>query len=361
MSMMTGRVESVTLIENIGKKLDYCSIQIDFDDIKIFGAYAELLGYVGKLVQYDIRRDIYKNEPITVVANIANMYTVQTVDKSTGIRITPVNSEERAECNFDIRSLKYNDTDRECIGFLAGYSTGSSSKTTWVDCTVIDRVGKSFSLRIFVKNVTNKGDSESIIKGLVGRYIKFNIQYTKYGYQSDCIELHNVPVVVPPEVETATNILLDVLSSDEDLAKYVEQYDFINYLKGVIDYEIGYHLVRIAAELSVIDVLENITTIYGKRVLYRLAIASRGYLLKSARQYSRPVLNINKVLRSPLRNDTELMLCLDPYAEEEPTVNGNIYQAISVFINTVMSQSRSVEIISRVKTETLIEVVGNLI
>ena len=47
--------------------------------------YNELIKFVDELVIYDIRWDVYKDKPVSLVANIAKAYTIQTIDKTDNI------------------------------------------------------------------------------------------------------------------------------------------------------------------------------------------------------------------------------------------------------------------------------------
>jgi len=358
---MTGKVESLTLIEHISEGLDFCKIRIDFDEINIFGNYNELLNYVNEYVQYSVRNDMYKGKPIIVIANVANLYTVQTLDKVEDIRLVPKDADVRNVCNFDIKGLKYGDMERQCIGFLAEFELGSSNKTCWIDCTVVDERGKSFILRIFTKQVEDAVDAEAAISGMVGHYIKFNISFTKYGYQTQEIELYDTPVVLAPEVDTAVSIISNAIEGDSELTEYVTRYQFIEALQGVIDFELGYHLVRIASEIVMINMLDNISNMYSRRLLIRGSITSRGYLLPSKTKFSKPILNVTKVMRTALRTDRDLLLLLDPMADEEVSPNSNIYRQISIFANAVMEERRGITEQDDTLVKSLRNQIGNLV
>ena len=267
----------------------------------------------------------------------------------------------RNVCNFEINGLKYGDYESMCIGFLTAYETGSSDKSCWIDCTIIDKRGRAFTLRIFTNRVEDNVDAESVIADLVGHYVQFNVSFTKYGYQTNKIELVNVPVSLPPEVETSIEVIRSAVSEDEGLQSYMRQFDFIERLKNIIDYEIGYHLVRIASEISMISMLDNISTLYDKKLLIRAAVTSRGYLLPSKTKFSHPVLNITKLMRSDLKTDRELVLILDPMAEEEATVNSSIYRKISVFVNDLQEERRGISTTQNIDLSSLKRSVGHLL
>lgn len=341
--MIVGTVESVKLLEHISSGLDYCEIAIDFDLLKIFGSYNEIMSYIGKQVQYDIRKDMYNGEQIDVIANIVDSYVVQTLQEEDNIKLIPEETETRAVCNFSIDSLKFGDYDSDCIAYLSGCEKGSSKKTTWIDCKMVDKKSKVFDLRIFTKNIENGIDADETLTSWVGHYVKFDITNTKYGYQTSDIELYNVPVVAPPEVDIAISQIKKVVAGDSELLDYMTTYNFIDTLKNVIDNEPGYHLVAIASEIYLINAIKNISNVYDTKVLIRAAITSRGYLLPSKTKFSRVLLNTNKVMRSALGKDRELMLILDPTAEEESSPTKKVYIDIANFARKILNERRGIE------------------
>lgn len=344
--MRTGRVEAVTLLEHIEDGLDYIQVQIDFDIHPMFGDYYKVLSLLNKDVEYSVRPDLYKGQKITAIANIADIYTIQTVAQEENIKLIPVCERERAVCNFDISALDFGDSQRGCIGFLADYTKGSSDVATWVDLKVIDQKSRCFILKRFTTNYKpeNGLTVDDIVSGMVGHYIKFNIRRTKYGYQTDeeDLELMNIPVLVPPEVEIAEKEILKAVADDKELQEYLSMYDFIPTLKKLIFYEMGYHLVHIASEIYMIKALSNISTEYNAKTLIRAAICSRAYLLPSKGEYSRSLLNTNKMLRSSLKSDMELAYILDALSEAEATPTKKAYIQVATFVNKILSERRGI-------------------
>jgi hypothetical protein len=152
--------------------------------------------------------------------------------------------------------------------------------------------------------------------------------------------LHNVPVLPPPEVEVAIAIINNAVKEDDELKSYMEMYDYINTLRNLIDYEVGYNLVNVASEIVMIQMIQNISNIYDIKLMIRAAITSRGYLLASKTNFSRPVLNINKVLKSKLGTCRELLLLLDPLADEESSVSKNMYMRLAKFSKDIIDERR---------------------
>lgn len=361
--MVTGTVDQVTLIERVQGTVDCCKIRIDFDDLYIFGKYEELCDFIGKRVSYDTRSDVYNGRAITVVANLAEIYKIQVLDKTTNIRLVPENSEDRVGCNFTIDSLKYGDRSVNCVAFLSSAKPMSSARSEWVDCVMVDKKSKVFEMRIFTRNADSGDiDPTEAVLAKVGRYVKFNLEFTQFGYQAKSIELVDTPVLVPPEVEVAIRIILGAVEEDKELKQYMEYYKYIETLRNVIDVEFGYHLVKIASEISMINALENISDLYDSKTLIRAAITSRGYLLPAKTKFSRPILNITKVMRTDLQTCRELLLILDPASEEESSPTKRMYMEISAFACKVVDERRGIseEISERINLSDLRRKSGGL-
>ena len=364
--MLYGVVESVKRVECIKQGLDFLEVMIGFDKLSMFGDYGHVSGLIGENVQYEVRPDMYKGQQIDVIANVITMNVVQTVESKEHIKLIPVRSSERAVCTIDISSPKFGDIEYGCIGFLCGYAKGQSKKAYWIDCEVVDKFAKVFTLRIFTREDQGNGETaEEIVQKLVGRYIRFTVKSTSYGYQTDShdIELYNVPVVIPPEVELAVMEINQVLQTDADLREFVDYYDLIERLKGLIHYELGYHLVEIAAELRMIDAVSDISATYDVKTLRRAAICSRVYLIPGKIAYSKPILNTMRVLKTGLKADRELLVILDVLSNEEVSPTKQAYIDIAKFVQRILSDRREVDITDSYRAEmnTLSVFCGNLV
>lgn len=341
--MITGEVINVTLLKKLTEEIDYCQIQIGFDSHKIFYKYTKLLEFLNKKVSYDIVPDIFEGQKITVIANLAEIYKVQSLDKTEDIRLVPRDAQVRIGCNFDCRALKFGDTKIGAVAYLSKAESGSSSKSEWYDLTCVDMNAKVFMVRVFTRGVDTDGlDIDKVITSKVGKYVEMDITSTKYGLQTDRLTALELPVVPPPEVETAIAIILSIASEDAELMEYITKYDLIEQLKTIIDVEPGYHLVRIASELSLINAVENISNIYDFKLMRRAAVTSRGYLLPSKTKFSRPLLNVNKLLKTSLGTNRELMLILDPVSEEPASPSKNAYMKIAQFSEAIIKERRGI-------------------
>ena len=90
-----------------------------------------------------------------------------------------------------------------------------------------------------------------------------------------------ISLVKAPEVDIATNVLVNEISKDAELQEYCNTYDFMHVLSEHINIELGYELVYMAAEIAIINEFENMTDTYDFKAMRRAVFATRGYLLPS--------------------------------------------------------------------------------
>lgn len=355
--MEVGVVGSLTLIKRIKDSLDYCDIVINDIPYKMFGSYNESLQFVNRRVYFDTRPDMYEGRLIEVIANIVEYQVVQTVPEEKGVKLIPDNKDVRPICNYALDSIKIGDRLDDVIVYLSEYSIDSSDKAKWYDFKVVDMKSKVYSVRYFSRNQGVGVDEEGIIQNLTGKYVTlYKLAYTKYGLQVNgddahpAVRLYPCDVISPPEVAVAISIIEDMTKEDTELCAYMDKYNYINSLKSVIDVEPGFHLVRVATELVIIKMLTNVTNIYTERTLVRAAICARGYLIDRKNELSKPILNVNKISRTQLVSDIELINCIDVMSVSTSPVK-RIYIEVAKFANFIVDERRGLidekEIMSR--------------
>lgn len=340
--MLTGKVSKVTLLSHIQDGLDYCSVIVDFDEVKIFGNYNDILQFIGKTVIYQTTMDIFRGESIVRCVNFYEAGVIQTVDKTSNVKLYSDVSKARAVVNFSVDDLRKGERETNCIAYLCGFEKGVSEYSAWCDCKMIDKFGKIFVVRLFDKT-KGSGELEKEVGLMVGSYVQFHIENTRYGFQTSKLTYVNVPVVVAPEVEIAEAVIRDMVSGDLLLQSYMEKHNFIGELKNQIHYELGYRLVELAAELYEIENLCSISDIYDRQLLVRAAVTSRGYLLPCQTRYSKMLLNVNKVLTTDLKSDKSLIMLLDLFSGEDGhDVNKSAFYRIKKYCNVVLNERRGI-------------------
>lgn len=339
---LQGLVEKITRIESVGNDLDLCSIQIGFDDLKIFYNYEDLMDYLNCEVQYTTRRDVVRGVPDLVVCELAKLSTIQTVDKVENIRLIPEGT-KRTVCNFDSTAARYGNFYPNVCALFASYTVGSSSKSRWFDCVMIDMNSRQFNVKKFETDAS-LDVVESIYKKALGKYVVFDMETSKYGFQTKEITAIQQEVELSPEVLVAKTVLEKEAAQDPAIAKYVEVYDMFNVLSGIIDGEPGYALVRMASEIYMINAVDSISTDLNIAVMKRAVFCSRGYMLPHKTEWSMPLLNNSKVMQIPeLKTDRELMLIIDPLSREEISPTKATYISIRGMVNDIINIRRGIK------------------
>ena len=338
---LQGKVENISIIKHIGDNLDLCSMQIDFDNLKIFYDANDLMQFIGQEVEYTTRPDVIDGQAELVICELAMLSTIQTVSSTENVKLIPEGN-RRTMCNIEARTIRFGDFYANCVALMSGYELGSSPRAKWFDCKMIDKVSKEFTVRLFASNV-DYDRMVAILDGFVGGYVAFDLESTKYGYQTK--EIVELPGTVEdsPEVVVARDIIMNLINSDAGLRDYVQKYDFMNVVSKVIDGEPGYMLVRMASELYMINAIENISTDLDIRAMKRAVICSRGYLLPRKANWSKPMLNCNRAMTVPtLKDDKELLLILDVLSEEPASETKLTYIKVKGLVNDIIDIRRGV-------------------
>lgn len=339
---LQGVVEQITRIESVGQSLDLCSIRIGFDDLKIFYDYNDLLDYLNCEVIYTTRRDVVRSVPDLVVCELVKLSTIQTVDKSENIRLIPEGN-KRTICNFDSKAARYGNFYPNVTALMSDYTLGSSAKARWFDCTMIDMNSHEFSVKKFESDGSLE-TLEDIYKQMVGKYVVFDLEFTRYGFQTKEITSLPQSVELSPEVIVAKTILEKVVDEDSAIKDYCSKYDVIRYLSGAIDGEPGYALVRMASEIYMINAIDSISTDLDIRAMKRAVFCSRGYMLPHKTEWSIPLLNNSKIMQVPeLKVDKELMLIIDALSREPISPTKATYIKLRGLVNDIISIRRGVE------------------
>ena len=336
---LQGKVEKITFIKNIGESLDLCEILIDFDLLKIFYSYNELLRFMDEQVLYTIRPDVVDGQVVNVICELAMLSTIQTVKSTDNIKLVPEGT-NRTVCNLDSKSLRLGQYYPNVVAIMSKYVFGSSAKAKWFDCTLIDMCSREFVVKLFSSGSTIE-EMEQALKPMIGHYVNFDMEYTRYGFRTD--EFVPLPqnVEESPEVIVAKEVIQGLINGDEALVEYNNRFNFMSTMSSVIDGEPGYTLVRMASELYMINAIDNISVELDIKAMKRAVICSRGYLLPHNTEWSKPMLNTTKLMQIPaLKADKELMLMMDVLSAEEPSPTKLTYIELRGLVNNIIKIRR---------------------
>ena len=338
---LCGKVEKVTFIKNVGQDLDLCEIQIDFDVMKIFYETSELMQFINCEVQYTTRQDVIDAKIERIVCELVKLSNIQTVQSTENIKLIPEGS-KRTVCNVESKDFRFGEFYPNCVALMTKHELGSSPRAKWFDCTMIDTSSREFMVRLFASNIETNMMNE-LLESFHGRYVAFDLECTKYGYQTKEIAPLPNEVEQSPEVLVATEVIKTLIESDPALMAYNTRYSFLDNISSIIDGEPGYALVRMASELYMINAIDNISTDLDIRAMKRAVICSRGYLLPHKMEWSRPMLNINKALQiADLKADREVMIILDVLSGETPSDTKLTYLKIRGLVNDIIKIRRGI-------------------
>ena len=339
---LTGHVESVKVIAEIVGGFCECDIVIDFDEYKIFYQRDVILSYVDKDVFYNTRPDVVHGETVNVICEIALVTEVMTVDANKNSKLIPVDS-RRPICNFKINDIKFGEFKPNCIAIFTKYTMGRSAKAKWYDCELLDAQSHLFELRLFSPDADPtkpQNDMDVMLNG----YVEFDIESTKYGYQTSEIRAIAQKVEASPEVAIAKVVVENVVKEDKPLLQFVTDTKLFQYLDAFVDAEPGYAYVRMASEIYLIEALANITNDIDERAMKRASICSYAYVIPHKDPWARSIVNVIKILKyTELREDEILKSLLDVAFEKECTTTKLMYMAIKNMVSQIIDIRRGVK------------------
>lgn len=340
--MKSGLVMSMRLIENIKQRLDLIEIKIDGIPYDMFGDYAIDQKYIGNVVVYDTAPDIWHGKQIERITDIAEQRIITTVKATEVSKLLPSDNDVSPVCNFDLKTLPMGSRQTGIITYLSSYEEKCSDKAKWFDLIVVDMMSRAYSVRLFSSFSVAFEETKAKLDSMIGKYIRTDITHTQYGYQvgvESPIEVLPDDVILKPEIEVAIDIINRMTSNDTELEEYMRQYKYIPTLKTMIDIEPGYFLVNVAAELLMIEAITNISDSFSKQTLIRAAITSRGYLINKMNDLSKPILNINKILRTKLSSDKLLLSVID-VCSDNTSPTKRMYIEIAKFTKYTIDERR---------------------
>lgn len=334
-----GLVESVQAIKDIDSSLTEFIIQIDFDDYVVFYDKAAMLDFVNKEVFYTTRPDIVEGRKVEVICEIALVTEVVTLDKQdTNVKLVPFNV-KRPVCNFNIKDIRFGEYKIGCIAILVSMEKGESRKATWIDCKLIDAYGHLFELRMFttLTSVDDLKQYEAMING----YVEFDMESTRYGYQTSALSSLSQDVEKSPEIAIAKNIVMSYVNSDAELSQLVANTGLEIALDNFVDFEPGYLWVRMASELYFIETLDNVTSGININTLKRAVVVTRLYALPHSGNWSNGLINFAKVLRyKDICKDEDLRGILDVFYQGNNTDTKYLYFQIREIVDNIINIRR---------------------
>lgn len=347
--MRTGIITQISAVQIINDNLYRLAVSMDdLSTYTLFGKINDYLQYVDKEVEFEVREDVVNGSVEEVISTIAVRSIVQAVEIAGDIvddfgssSLIPENSKVINVITFDSTTLKSGDVAKAEIVLVSNFNPGKSKYAKWTDFTCLDINSKAFNLRLF----SNSDEIEEFRKQTVGKYVMVDIvNERRWGLQvHGDMQVYEGEVQIPSEALLAAYKLSMIIKNDKELEGYVEKFDFINTLKNTIYFEPGYHLVELMAEIMLINTLCKIFAGYDRKLLYRTAFASRGYIKPANNKFSNPILNYHRIITSDLKDDIKLIKMIDiSGGVEEGDLDKEAYLSIRKQVTSIMKGRRGI-------------------
>ena len=179
---------------------------------------------------------------------------------------------------------------------------------------------------------------------MLNGYVEFDLESTKYGYQTEQFRAIAQEVEASPEVAIARVVVENMVKADGPLLQFVTETKLFEYLDAFIDAEPGYAYVRMASEIYMIEALANITNDINERSMKRAVVCSYAYVIPHKDPWSRGIVNVMKILKyTELKADVELKAMLDVNFEMEVSTTKLMYMAIKNMVSQIIDIRRGIK------------------
>ena len=293
---------SVVLIEHLNKDDDLLEITID-DMVKSYmvAKYGDILKYIDQDVIVTYRKDIYKGMLCQFIDTVTVPTRVATLDREDNVKLY-VEQEDNFS-NVCFADLQEGETKLNAEMYCVSHTYNSSPNAVWAELVVRDKSMRLAKIRLFDYDYNKYNYS--------GRYIRADIQKSKYGLTSKYIEPLEENSSVNPEVAIARQYVLSVFKEDEEIMNAITENNLLDCIADVIDLEKGYALVRVAQELALACELSNITNSVDVELIKRVILLSYSYALSPTSSYSKKFCSMVSVSKMKLSDKQRIMLLLD--------------------------------------------------
>lgn len=286
--------------------------------------YAESLKYVGKEVIVEYRQDIYNGALTQFIATFTIPTVVQTLDKSTGIKLYCDQIDNQSNLSFS--EIAIGESRPGCIVYCTACEFKSSANAVWQELTIRDKTMHTAKLRLF--------DYENKAANFAGSYVMTELSRNKFGFQSEII--HPVPgdVAPNPEIAIAKQFITNYFVNDANANAYIAMYNLLEFIERSIDYEMGYGLMRLAMELSIVESMDNVSKDVDFKSISQALLAQRGYLAHES-VLSKTVNNIILAMRINWDDKALVLKLLDDSCENKPS-EFYVMKSIQETVNTLL-------------------------
>lgn len=323
---------NISLVKRISDGCDLLKVTID-NSIDAFWIYdfSDSNKYINQEVIVDYRQDMYEGKMERFINTFVVPTVVQTLDAQNDFKLYTDAIDNYSNVSFN--DIQPGENSSSCILYCIKSEYKSSPKAVWHELTVRDRGMKVAKLRIFDYNVKDLH--------LDGKYIRCDIARNKYGFQTDMVTTIDGECPPNPEIELATQYLKNYFASNTAAQTFLKKYELFDNIKQHFDLEMGYSVVRLAMEVSMVNSMRNITNDINLDLLADAMLASYGYLARTSK-LSPSVNNIVMSMSIPWNNKDNLMQLLDNNPECE-LKEVAIFKNIKNTVDTLLKIRKGVE------------------
>lgn len=292
---------------------------------------AEAVKYVGHEVIVDFRQEVYNGS----LCKTINTFTVPT-------QINTINAEQDfklytdAEDNF--ATISFNDLSEgeelpNAILYCVKQEVKSSQKATWLSLTVRDRMFHVKTLRLFAYDREND---------FTGRYVYCSpLISTKYGLQTEVIKDVDGEVPVNPEIDLARKYIQNFFNDRPFILDTINKFELFEAMSDIVDYELGYKVVRLATQLSLTQTLSNITNSMDVKSIQEAFIAEALALTNKTSILSPQVLSCVYASKLQWTDKAKVIRIIDISTEDVPDERA-VFQTIKTLADLIIKNKKGV-------------------
>lgn len=323
-----------TSIEVVEKFNDSDLLKVTIDNVtEAFWIYdhAEALKYLNQEVIVDYRWDIFKGEKKQFINTFCMPTVVQTLDKHDNFRLY-VDVEDN-QSNVSFNEINNGETRQGCIVFCVSSEYKSSPSAQWMELIIRDRLMRVATLRLF--------DYSTKAVEYTGKYVMTELAKSKYGFTSELISPIAGESIPNPELEIAKKFIVNFFKDDNWACDYMNKHNIVGFLSEAVDYEVGYGLVRLAMELSMLENYHNLTKDFDLVAIGQALLCARGHVCRSSALSS----SFNNVLMASQFNwpNKRLVLTLLDEALSDKPKEYTIYKSIKDSVDLILKTRKGTE------------------
>lgn len=246
----------------------------DYSPCLIYGSKSEFIECLGKYVEVTFRWEIVKGERRQVVNNMTVLSQVNVLSQDNDFKLF-LQDVPRNKCTVIFSKLENNSSLPKAVMYCTNIELNSNNRATWATLTVMDAEYKLSKLRLF--------HPEDYVTSFVGNYIQADIDINSFGLKTTEIVLRDdLGGTVNPLIDISIQYIKNTFQDDSPSLKCLEESKLLESMSKYNptgEYMMGYELIRLAKELSIAQTLSNLTKDIDKKLLLRVLLFKRLYIL----------------------------------------------------------------------------------